>query len=144
VSTVLRADTAEPVSGSATASAPAPLLRAVLTGYAWAVLVPLLGLVALLSSWMVTSMTGWMPALALLAAWAAGSVAWLYWRAWPRTLVHLVTWAAPAALLTPLAALGWLSADGLVLWGPVTSVLAVCVVVIQRPRPAATDPAEGR
>jgi hypothetical protein len=47
--------------------------------------------------------------------------------------VHLVTWAAPAAVLAPLAVLGELSPDGLVLWGPVATVLAVCLAVTGRP-----------
>jgi hypothetical protein len=116
----------------------------VLTGYARTLLVPLLGLVALPGAWMVTPMTGWVSAVAVAAAWAAGSAVWLFRRAWPPTLVHLVTWAAPAVLLTPLAALGWLSANGLVLWFPLTTVLAVCLVVTQRPLPTVTAPAAGR
>ena len=43
--------------------------------------------------------------------------------------MHVVTWAAPAAVLAPLAALGELTADGLVLWGPMTTVLAVALAL---------------
>jgi hypothetical protein len=60
-----------------------------------------------------------------VGAWAAGSAAWLHRRAWPAARAHLVTWAAPAVLLAPLPGLGWLSADGLFLWSPVTTGLAV-------------------
>jgi len=46
-----------------------------------------------------------------------------------------VTWAAPAALLVPSVSLGRLSADALVLWAPVTTVLAVCLVLTHQPMP---------
>ena len=34
-----------------------------------------------------------------------------------------------------MAAIGWLSADGFVLWGPVTAMLAVCLARTHSPLP---------
>ena len=106
--------------------------RAVLTGYARALLVPLAVLVALPVAWTLTGTAGWPAAVAGVAAGSAVSAAWLHLRSWPAALVHLVTWAAPAAVLAPLAVLGELSADGLVLWGPMTTVLAVSLALTRR------------
>jgi hypothetical protein len=101
--------------------------QSVLSGYARTLLVPLIGLVALPVAWTLTSSAGWPAAVAGVIAAGASSAASLYRRAWPPALVHLVSWAAPAAVLAPLAVLGELSADGLVLWGPLTTALAVCL-----------------
>jgi hypothetical protein len=102
-------------------------------------LVPLLGLIALLTAWTLTAASGWPAVMAGVTTCSAGSAAWLHRRAWSPALVHLVSWAAPAALLTPPAALGWLSADGLVLWAPVTTALAVCLALTHRPLPVAVE-----
>ena len=51
-----------------------------------------------------------------------------------------MSWVAPTALLTPTAALGRLSADGLVLWAPVTTVLAVCLTLTHEPLPVNGPP----
>jgi hypothetical protein len=107
--------------------------RSVLGGYARTLLVPLIGLVVLPVAWTLTASAGWPAAVAGVAAAGASSAASLFRRAWPPALVHLVTWAAPAAVLAPLAVLGELSPDGLVLWGPVTTVLAVCLALTGRP-----------
>jgi hypothetical protein len=40
---------------------------------------------------------------------------------------------APAAVLAAPAALGWLSPSGLVLWGPVSTVLAVALALAAQP-----------
>ena len=117
-------------------------VRAFLRNYAATVLVPLLGLIALLTAWTLTAARGWPAAVVAVGVWAAGSAAWLRRRAWPPALVHLVSWLAPAALVTPSAALGWLSADGLVLWAPVTTALAVCLALIHQPLPLAARRAE--
>jgi hypothetical protein len=42
-------------------------------------------------------------------------------------------------LAAPAAALGSLSADRLVLWAPVTTVLAVCLVLTHQPLPIAAQ-----
>ncbi|MGY1702924.1 hypothetical protein ACI8AD_24925, partial [Geodermatophilus sp. SYSU D00766] len=116
---------------------PAPR-RAALAGCVRALLVPLPGLAALVVGWTLAGATGWGAAGAAVAVWAAGSALWLRRQAWPPALVPLVTWAVPAALLAPLAVLGWLPADGLVLWSPLTTVLVVLAVA---PPPVATAPA---
>jgi hypothetical protein len=108
-----------------------PIARAVLTEYARTLLVPLLALAALLTGWALTGAGGWAAAVAAVAAWSACSAGWLRRRAWSPARVHLVAWAASTVLVTPLAALGWLSADGLVLWAPVTTVLAAGLALTQ-------------
>jgi hypothetical protein len=130
------ASTVLPPAATAAPTPPVAVARAVLTGYARTLLVPLLGLAALLTGWTLTAAGGWAAALAAVAAWSASSAAWLRRRAWSPAPVHLVTWAAPTALLAPLAGLGWLSADGLVLWAPVTTVLAVGLTLTQGCGPA--------
>ena len=106
---------------------------AVLRNYAGSLVVPLLGLVALPTWWTVTASGGWPAAVAAVTTWAAGSAAWLRRRAWSPALVHLVSWVAPAGLSISSVALGLLSADGLVLWAPMTTVLAVCLVLTHQP-----------
>ncbi|MGY1806337.1 hypothetical protein ACI8AF_03120 [Blastococcus sp. SYSU D00669] len=112
-------------------------VRDLVGGYARTVLVPLIGLVAVPAGWTLGAAEGWPLASAAVAAVSAISAAWLHLQGWPRPLVHLVTWAAPAALLAPLAAIGQLSADGLTLWGPVAVVLAVCLATTGRAGKAA-------
>ena len=70
-----------------------------------------------------------------MGVWAAVTAAWLHRRAWSPARVHLVSWVPPAVLVTPTAALGWLSADGMVLWAPVATVLAVCLTLTHEPFP---------
>ncbi len=48
--------------------------------------------------------------------------------------------AAPAAVLAGLGALGWLTPAGLVLWGPVATVLAAAPAMAAQP-PAPERPA---
>jgi len=107
-------------------------MTAVLGGWARTLLVPLLVLVALPVGWTLAAAGGWPVAVAAVAAGSTVSAVWLRLQTWPPALVHLVTWAAPAAVLAPLAALGELSADGLVLWAPMTTVLAVCLALTGR------------
>ncbi|SNT03841.1 hypothetical protein SAMN04488107_4726 [Geodermatophilus saharensis] len=123
-------------AGRAPASLGAALADGVRT-----LLLPVAWLVALVVCWTLTGATGWVPAGAAVAVWAAGTATWLRRQAWSRAPVHLVTWVVPTALLTPLTALGWLPADGLVLWSPLTTVLAALAVT---PQPPATGPGGGR
>ena len=102
-------------------------MSAVLAGYARTLLVPLLALAGVLAGWTLTSASGWTAAAAAVVAWSGAVAVWLRRRSWHPVGVHVVTWAGPAVLLAPLAAPGWLTADGLVLWAPVTTVLAVCL-----------------
>jgi hypothetical protein len=107
----------------------------VLSAWARTLLVPLAVLLALPVGWTLTAAGGWPVALAAVAAGSA--VTALSLPGWPPALVHLVSWAAPAAVLAPLAALGELTADGLVLWAPMTTVLAACLALTGRVRTAA-------
>jgi hypothetical protein len=135
VSSTLLGSATDPLD-AASASGPHEVsVRAFLANYAITLLVPLAGLVVLLTGWTITAAGGWPAAVAAVGIFAAGSAAWLHRRAWSPALVQLVTWAAPAALLMPSAILGRLSADALVLWAPVTTVLAVCLVLTHQPMP---------
>jgi hypothetical protein len=118
-------------------SAPTLTARAVLAGYARTLLVPLIGLVCLLAGWLLTAASGWPAAAATVTAWAVGSAAWLYRRGWSAAAVHRVTWMVPALVLTVTAVPGWLTADGLVLWAPVTTLLAAALTLTDQPLPVA-------
>jgi hypothetical protein len=119
---------AEPVPAPA-----APTARAFLTGYARILLVPLTALAALLTGWTAGHGTGPLLAAAAVVGWSVVVVVWLRRCGWPTATAHLAATAAPAVLLAPLAALGWLSAGGLVLWGPVSAVLAVALAAAHDP-----------
>jgi hypothetical protein len=113
-----------------------PTMRQFLGGYARILLVPLAGVAVLLTGWALTTPVvtiGWPAAVAATAGWSLAVVAWLRHREWPAATAHLAAWAAPAALLAPLSALGWLSADGLILWGPISAVLAVALAAAHDP-----------
>jgi hypothetical protein len=107
-------------------------MTTVLGAWVRALLVPLVVLVALPVGWTLTGAVGWPVAVAAVAVGSAVSAVWLHRRGWPVGLVHVVSWAAPAAVLAPLAVLGELTADGLVLWGPMTTVLAVALALTRR------------
>jgi hypothetical protein len=108
-------------------------MTTVLSAWARTLLVPVIALVALPVGWTLSDADGWPVAVAAVAAASAVSAIWLHLRGWSPAVLHLVTWAAPAAVLAPLAALGELTADGLVLWGPMTTVLAVSLALARRP-----------
>jgi hypothetical protein len=117
-----------------TARPPTP--RSFLTGCARILLVPLAGLAGLLTGWAVLAPvvgTGWPGAVAPVAGWAVGVAAWLRHRGWPAGTAHLTAWAGPAAVLAPLAPLGWLTPAGLVLWAPVSALLAVALAAAHSP-----------
>ncbi|MGY1682392.1 hypothetical protein [Geodermatophilus sp. SYSU D01176] len=78
----------------------------------------------------------WPAAVAVVTGWALATAAWLHRRGWQPGTVRAVI-AAPAAVLAGPAALGWLPPAGLVLWGPVSTVLAAALVM------AALPPAPG-
>ena len=135
MSSTLLGSAADPLDAPGASGSHEVSVRAVLANYAITLLVPLVGLVVLLRGWTITAADGWPAAVAAVGIFAGGSAAWLHRRAWSPALVQLVTCAAPAALLVPSAALGLLSADGLVLWAPVTTVLAVCLTLTREPLP---------
>jgi hypothetical protein len=133
VSAILLGCAAEPADAASASAPPDVTVRAFLTNYAATVAVPLLGLGALLTGWTLSAAAGWPAAVAAVGTLAAGTAMWLRRRTWSPGLVHLVTWGAPAALLVPSAAAGLLSADGLVLWAPMTTALAVCLALTHEP-----------
>jgi hypothetical protein len=135
VSSTLLGRAAEGADAAIASGPPDVSMRAVLTNYAATVLVPLLGLVGLLTGWTLAAAAGWPAAVTAVGVWAAGTAVWLRRRGWSPALVHLVTGAAPAALLVPSAATGLLSADGLVLWAPMTTALTVCLALTHEPLP---------
>jgi hypothetical protein len=110
-----------------------PTTRAFVVGFAQVLLVPVTGLAALLGGWTMAHGTGWPAATAAVAGWSGAVVLWLRHRGWPAATAHLLGWAAPAALLALLAGAGSLSADGLVVWGPVGAVFAVALVSAYSP-----------
>jgi hypothetical protein len=132
MSTFLAPPAAQPPAAAPNAdSGPTP--RQFLTGYARVLLVLLAGSAALLAGWALAHGSGWPAAVAATAGWSVTVGTWLHHRGWPAGTAHLAAWAAPAALLAPLSALGWLSADGLVLWGPISAVLAVALAAAHDP-----------
>jgi hypothetical protein len=119
-------------TGSATAT-DQPAVRTVLAGYT-VTLVPLLvGLAALELGWELTAGTTWVAAAAAVAGWALAVASWLGLRGWRTRPVRTVLGTAAAVLAAALVA-GWLSPAGLVLWGPVTTVLTVALALAEQPR----------
>ena len=115
------------------ASAGTSTVHVFLAGYVRTLVVPLPGLVALVICCPLAARSGWPAAVALVAAWSGAVAFWLYRRGWSAVLAQLVSWAAPAVLMVPSGVLGWLSAEGLVLWFPVTTLLALCLVMAHQP-----------
>ena len=113
--------------------------RSFLGGYACTVAGLLTGLVAVVLAGRVVSGAPWVDAhpwpaaIAATLAWQVGAGAWLRRRAWPSATVHAVTWIAPTVLLAPLVGPGWLTAAGLVVWAPATTVLAAALAMAADP-----------
>lgn len=96
-------------------------------------LLPLLAaVVALQLGWSRLGANTWSVAGAVVTGWALAGAGWLWCRGWSAGAVLTVI-GAPVAVLAGPAALGWLSPAGLVLWGPVTTVLAVAVAMPAQP-----------
>jgi len=93
----------------------------------------LAGTVALVLVGALLAPTTWLPALAVAAPWAGGVAVWLRrtGRA-GRGAAHLCAWAGPVAVLAPLAAPGWLTPGGLLLWWPLSTFVAVAVATAER------------
>ena len=70
---------------------------------------------------------GWPVAVVVAAGWALAVAVWLRHRGWV-TVTVVTAVAAPVAVLALPAGVGWLSPAGLLLWGPVSTVLAVLAV----------------
>jgi hypothetical protein len=114
-------------------------VRRFLAGYVGTVLPLVAGAAVLVLAWELladgvpAAGPRWAAAAVAVTAWAGAVVLWLHRRGRRRSTLHVVAWAGPAAVLAVPAAAGWLSPDGLVLWGPVTSVLAVALAMAERP-----------
>jgi hypothetical protein len=99
----------------------------------------LTGLTTLLVVWEVLSTASrvdpdnWPAAVAATTGWAVAVVIWLHRRGWRPATAHAVGWIAPAVLLAPLSGSAWLSPAGLVLWAPMTTVLAAALVMATQP-----------
>ena len=111
-----------------------------LLGYLHTLTVLLGGLALLLFGWNWASSTTWAAghpwpaAVAATTGWALGVAGWLlHRRGWHGARLHAVSWAAPVAVLVPLTWPGWLSPDGLLLWAPLTTVLAVALATTLTP-----------
>ncbi len=110
----------------------ADLAAQFLTGVA-VTLLPLLAAVAALElSWLLLDADAWPAVASVVAAWALATAGWLRRRRWPSRAVRAVI-GAPVAVLSATAAVGWLSPAGLVLWGPVSTVLAVALAMTAQP-----------
>jgi hypothetical protein len=103
-----------------------------LAGLAVTLLPLLAAVIALELGWQALAGDAWPAAGAVTTAWALGGAVWLCRRGWRPGAVLVVT-GAPAAVLAGPAALGWLSPAGLVLWGPVSTVLAAALVMAAHP-----------
>jgi len=103
-----------------------------LIGWA-ATLLPLLAaMVALGLGWLLLDASTWPAAAAGAIGWALAAAGWLRRRGWLVRAV-LAVLGAPAVVLAGPAALGWLSPGGLVLWGPVSTVLAAGLALAAQP-----------
>ena len=81
---------------------------------------------------------GWPVAVAAAGGWALAVTAWLRRRGWGASLLAAVV-AGPVALLAGSAAAGWLAPSGLLLWGPVSTLIAVALALAAQPMPRTAD-----
>jgi hypothetical protein len=107
-------------------------VRTFLTGFAGTLLPLLTAVVGLELAWQLLAGSTWPAAGAVVTGWALAGAWWMYRRGWQIGSVMAAT-AAPVALLAGPAALGWLSPAGLVLWGPVSTVLAAALGMAAQP-----------
>ncbi len=129
-------------AGPSPAVGDASAARAFLIRYGATLLPLLVALVVLQCGWQLFADDTWASAAAAVTGWALASVGWLRRRGW-RTRTALAVPGVPAVVLAGPIALGWLSSAGLVLWSPVSTVLAVAVVTAERPLPPPTSPPAG-
>jgi hypothetical protein len=113
--------------------------RTFLARFARTLALLVLSMAAVVLGWSLASGTDWasshpwLTATAATTGWGLAVAVWLRRRGWRRGTVHLVTWAAPAIGLLPLVWLGWLTPDGLVLWGPASTLFAVAFAMAADP-----------
>jgi hypothetical protein len=104
-----------------------------LTGWAVTLLPLLAAVVALELLWSLPAEVSWLATAAVVAGWALGGAGWLCHRRWPAGAMLSVI-AGPAVVLALPGVLGELSSSGLVLWGPVSTVLAAALAMTVQPR----------
>jgi hypothetical protein len=112
-----------------------------LTGVAVTLLPLLAAVVALELGWPLLGANTWLAAIAVVTGWTVVNAGWLCLRRWPAGAVLTVI-GAPAVVLAVAAAVGWLSPTGLVLWGPLSTVLAVPLVMPAQPVSSDSRPAQ--
>jgi hypothetical protein len=110
-----------------------------LTGWAVTVLPMVATVIALEVGWGLLDDETWPAAAAFATGSALATATWLGHRHWPAPAVSTVL-AGPAAVLAAPTALGQLSPAGVVLWGPVSNLLAAALAMAVRPL-APTEPA---
>ncbi|ADB76465.1 hypothetical protein [Geodermatophilus obscurus] len=114
-------------------------VRAFLAHYSGTLLPLLAAVTGLEVGWQMYAADTGPAAAAVVTGWALVTAAWLHRRGWQPGTVRAVI-AAPAAVLAGLGALGWLAPAGLVVWGPVATVLAAAPAMAAQP-PAPERPA---
>jgi hypothetical protein len=129
--------TAHPAPPAPPAADASPAIRTFLVGYVVTLLPLLAALVAMEFGWELLADDGWAPAAAAMTGWVLAVAGWLRLRGW-RPGTALVVICTSVAVLAAPSAVGWLSPAGLVLWGPVTTVLTVALTLVQQPREHAT------
>ena len=85
---------------------------------------------------------GWPLTIAVTGGWTLAVVAWLRRRGWAAGSLAAVA-TGPAAVAVVATATGWLAPAGLLLWEPVSTLLAVALVSAAQPLPIAAPTHEG-
>ena len=108
-----------------------------------ATLLPLVATaIALGLGWSSSAQT-WPVAGVVVSGWALAAAGWLHHRGWTAGAV-LAVLVAPAIVLAGPAGLGWMTPADLVLWGPVSTVLAAAVAMTAHPSTPTARPEELR
>jgi hypothetical protein len=132
-------DARRPTHAGRPGTAPSAPARGLLTEYTRTLAALLVSMAVLLLGWRLVADTEWVSsnpwwtAVAATTGWALAVATWLRGRGWRRRTVHVVTWAAPAALLLPLTWIGWVLPSALALWAPLTSLIAVACAMAADP-----------
>jgi hypothetical protein len=134
--------TAHPVPTAPPAAGDPSAVRTLLVGYGVELLPLLVALLALEFGWERIADGTWAAASAAMTGWALAIAGWLRSRGRRACTVLTVT-CTPAAVLAATLPVGWLSPAGLVLWGPVSTVLTVALTMaVQPPASATSHPAD--
>jgi hypothetical protein len=114
------------------ATPPVAAVRAFLVGYVVALTPLVAGLLALEVGWVRLGAASWPAAVAALTGWSLAVAAWLHHRRLPAGTVDVVV-LAPLIVLAGPWSFGWLSPDGLVVWGPASTLLTVALALSAGP-----------